>query len=246
MPTTYSSPPIIEAVCEFRLTRNTAWDPAVPGLIYEQLKEHFPLREQRIIQEIQISGGTEGPREERRILERALFLTNDKRSFVQVGQHILAVNRLKPYLSWGEFKPQIELGFDTLSKVVEIAGLERIGLCYINRIEIPGERVDLDEYFDFRPFVGERLPQDLSSILLGCQFAFEEDRDRCQVRLRDAVADESSNSAFLLDIDYSTAVAESIRPAEALEWVDEAHQHVEDVFEGCISDALRTLFEEQR
>jgi hypothetical protein len=35
-----------------------------------------------------------------------------------------------------------------------------------------------------------------------------------------------------------------VKPAEALAWVEEAHSQVEEVFEGCITDKLREMFEE--
>lgn len=48
----YSNPPLIEAVCAFRLTPNTPWDITIPGLLYEPLKDAFPNREQRVVQEV--------------------------------------------------------------------------------------------------------------------------------------------------------------------------------------------------
>jgi len=41
----YAKPPIVEAVCEFRLTHDTRWDLTVPGLLYEKLKASFPQKE---------------------------------------------------------------------------------------------------------------------------------------------------------------------------------------------------------
>jgi uncharacterized protein (TIGR04255 family) len=51
-------------------------------------------------------------------------------------------------------------------------------------------------------------------------------------------------SLFRLDIDYFLARPGAVEPAEALAWVEEAHSQVEKVFEGCITDKLREMFEE--
>ena len=45
----YNSPPIKEAICEFRFRSETPWDLAVPGLIYAELKDDFPRRLANVI-----------------------------------------------------------------------------------------------------------------------------------------------------------------------------------------------------
>jgi uncharacterized protein (TIGR04255 family) len=37
----YRSPPLVEALCEFRLTPDTPWDMTIPGLFYETVKHAF-------------------------------------------------------------------------------------------------------------------------------------------------------------------------------------------------------------
>ena len=46
----YKNPPIKQAVCEFRFLSEDAWDMAVPGLIYSDLKDDFPRRIPNIVQ----------------------------------------------------------------------------------------------------------------------------------------------------------------------------------------------------
>lgn len=48
----YKNPPIVEVVCEFRLSDDTLWDLTIPGLLYEKLKDEFLHREQRLFQEV--------------------------------------------------------------------------------------------------------------------------------------------------------------------------------------------------
>jgi hypothetical protein len=56
----YAAPPLIEAVCELRLTPDTQWDLTIPGMIYEKVKDDFPNREQRLAQEVEIEQGPQG------------------------------------------------------------------------------------------------------------------------------------------------------------------------------------------
>jgi uncharacterized protein (TIGR04255 family) len=239
----YAKPPIVEAVCEFRLTHETQWDLTVPGLLYEELKASFPQKEQRVIQEVELIQKPEGWSQQIHTSERVIFFTEDKKMLVQVAPRLLAINVLKPYPHWEGFKPRIEMAWRSLQAAIEVQGLERIGLRYINHIELPGQSVQLAEYFEFYPFVGQRLPQQMASFLVGAEFSYADGRDRCRVQLAPLPGSEGKSS-FMLDIDYFLAQPRAVKPEEALAWVEEAHSRVEEVFEGCITDKLREMFEE--
>jgi uncharacterized protein (TIGR04255 family) len=70
----YKNPPAIEAVCEFRLSPETEWDITIPGLIYERVKEKFPIKEQRTFQNVEISSeGSPGKYMFNKILSHAVL-----------------------------------------------------------------------------------------------------------------------------------------------------------------------------
>jgi len=241
----YANPPIVEAVCEFRLTPETQWDLTVPGLLYERLKETFPQKEQRMIQEVELTQRPEGLQQQIRTNEGLWFFTEDRKMLAQVGPRLLVVNALKPYPHWEGFNPRIDMVWKSLQETVEVQGLERIGLCYINRIELPAPNVKFDEYFDFYPFVGQRLPQHVASFHTGVEFSYAGDRDHCRVQLAPIpLSGKEGKAAFMLDLDYFLTRPRGVAVADALAWVEEAHSRVEEVFEGCITDKLRNMFEE--
>jgi len=240
----YKNPPLVEAVCEFRLTRDTHWDLTIPGLFYEGVKEVFPHREQRSVQELQIIQEPQGFRQELRVSERVLLFSPDRKLLVQIGPRLLVVNALKPYPTWQGFKPRIEMAWKKLQEIVDIQGLERIGLRYINRIELPKEEVvKLSDYFDFYLTIGPRLPQLMALFIAGAEFPYKEGQDRCRVQLT-LEPNSGEKRALLLDIDYFLAKPHAVGVSGALQWVEEAHTQVEEIFEGCITDRLRELFGE--
>lgn len=242
----YAKPPVIEAVCEFRLPPSTQWDLTIPGLVYERVREEFPHKEQRVIQNIEVTEKPDAGGIQHKITaeNRAWFLTEDRNTFIQVGTRALAVNRLSPYPTWEEFRPAIEKAVSVLREVVEVSGFQRIGLRYINRIEIPSPSVELDDYFAFRLVLGEGLPQLMQGFICGAVLPFLNGRDLCKVELTNAVPESQLSTAFLLDLDYYLARPEDVSAEGVLAWVEEAHRAVEDAFEDCISDRLRELFEE--
>lgn len=241
----YANPPIIEVVCELRLLPDSKWDLTIPGLVYEKIQDEFPNKEQRLIQEIELLDTQGNMQQQLRTNERAIFLANDRKTFVQIGTRLLAVNHLKPYTSWSEFKPKIENALESLNEVVTINGLQRIGLRYINKIELPDQQIHLDEFFDFRPNLGEILSKKtMKSFVVGCLIPFSDERDLCKLQLTDIIPDNKQNYAFLLDIDYFLNQPLNISISEIFEWIEKAHQNIEETFEACITDRLREFFKE--
>ena len=241
----YAKSPIIEVVCEFRVDPATPWDLTTPGFIYEKISETFPHRESRVMQEVEITQQHGEVRQEVRSQERALFLAEDRRRFVQVGRHMLAVNALAPYPTWEVFFPLVEQALDALAGTADIEGLQRIGLRYINHIDIPSPGVRVDEYLEFRPYLGERLPREVAEFLLTCILPFAGGRDLCRVQSARSMTGEEDRNAtrFVLDLDYFLAKP-AVRLGKALEWVRAAHERAVEAFEGCITDKARELFGE--
>ena len=92
--------------------------------------------------------------------------------FIQIGPHLLAINCLKPYPSWQGFKPRIEEAFNALVTSIDIKGFARIGHERLIELKFHFAQVNLDDYFEFRPFLGTRLPQDMRSFIIGCVLPF--------------------------------------------------------------------------
>jgi uncharacterized protein (TIGR04255 family) len=156
------------------------------------------------------------------------------------------VNCLKPYPHWEGFKPKIEESFNALSNSIDIKGLARIGYRVLNRIELPPQLFNLESYFEFYPFLGPRLPQKMINFIVGCILSFSDGRDLCKVQLTSAVPETTDSSSFLLDLDYYIAKSADVAVANALEWVEESHEQVNNIFEGCITDRLREIFQEEK
>jgi uncharacterized protein (TIGR04255 family) len=242
VPRRYREPPISEVVCEFRLPASSPWDLAVPGLLYERVRKEFPARrESTAVLNLKSQAG-----EETQIAapsEQVRFYTEDEKTFVRVAPRMVGIHRLAPYESWEEFRPKIELVFGGLLDAVDTPAFARIGLRYINRISIPEKRIDIHEWFGFRPELDDPLPQDLRGFLVGVVLSFEDDRDQARVQLGDAVSEQSDEeSTFLLDIDYALRQPDRVRPPETMSWLEQAHERVEELFEGCIKDRLRQRF----
>ncbi len=238
----YSNPPIVEVVAEFRFIPLEPWDLTVPGLVYDRLRAQFPRKRLLKVLEGEAAAEAAGIRQEFRLTDRMQFLREDEKAFVQVGPDLLAVNHLAPYPTWEGFVPLVQDALRAYVVVVQPKGFRRIGLRYINQLEIPGETVDLDQYLNFRPFVGSGLPQFWHGFILGIEVPFDEERDMLRLQLTTIESRAAGITSLLLDMDYYLARTEGVVLDTAFDWLEHAHTRVQGVFEGCLTDKLRSLF----
>jgi len=250
----YKNPPIIEALCEFRFEPGEEWDITFPGLFYEKVKDDFPKKRVSRRMQIRAIPVAEESYIQQEIIGFIQFLREDGKALVQIAPNLLSVNHLKPYPTWNEFRPII---LDNLGKYKEVAnpkGVMRIGLRYINQIELPMESVELKEFFNFYPHLGGELPQEHGSFVVGVQLMYENERDVLKLELASAGVEREGGLAKRLDLDYSQSffAKESEKGSKPDEismddiegWIEVAHTRVEETFEACITDKLRKLFEE--
>ncbi|MHC4620261.1 MAG: TIGR04255 family protein [Planctomycetota bacterium] len=240
----YENSPIVEVACEFRFPSRTAWDATVAGMFYGKVRKDFPEKETKQLIVSSLTSQPVGIQHEAKSEERTIFWTSDKKAFFQIGTRLLVIGCLKPYPEWPTYSSHIKTALETLTELVDIKTFERIGIRYINRIEIPKPTVELEKYFEFRPEFGSALPQEIARFQMSCFWVYENDRDACKVRMLNVPADKPNHTDFILDLDYYLARPEQIMSGEGLDWLEKAHSRVEELFEGCISDRLRELFKE--
>ena len=239
----YRNPPVIEAVCEFRFPPDTPWDAAIPERLYELVKGEFPHREVQKGQELEITQNNTEIGHKIVPVERTILYSENRRILLHVGDRILAINCLQPYPSWEVFQRKIMRAFSAIQEVTGITGVDRIGLMYLDKIEIPGETGRLIEYFNFHPGIGEHLPQAFINFMVACDFPFADMRDICRLQLTRAMQEKPGHSAFILTTDYFLAKRQAIAPGEVPLWLENAHKEAREIFEGSITDKLRSMFD---
>ena len=113
---------------------------------------------------------------------------------------------------------------------------------YINDINLGQISVSLEEFFDFYPFVGQNIPQNLARFHCLVQINFEDDRDSLILQVATAPQPEGQNAQVILDLDYFISKPDGFDMNETTEWLEKAHANLESVFEGCLKDSVRELF----
>ena len=243
----YKRPPVVEALCEFQFIPGGQWDQTLPGLIYVRVKKDFPVKKQQIGVGIHIQPTQQGI--EHKIEPappRIQFLKEDQSALIQIAPFLLVVNQLKPYIEWVAFKEMVLKNFEIYREVVPVKGFKRIRLRYINVVEFDREEIELEDYFQFYPNIPEGLPQPHGPFLSRVTFPYEDAKEDLIVTLATVTPGKYNGISILLDLDYVMGTPEFI-PLEGIRtWLDQAHERIEEAFEGCITDRARAMFEEVR
>ncbi len=238
----YEECPIIEALCEFHFTSKGQWDFTIPGLVYEKVKKRFPIKQQQVGIEVQFRPTEKGI--EHKIESappRTQFYTKDKKALIQVAPDLLVINRLKPYSSWVKFKPMILNNLKIYRSVAEPLGFKRIGLRYINKIDIKDGFDKLKDYFTFYPATPPELPQECKSFISRVEISYFDDRDRLLITIAPTQPEKPNITSIILDIDYIMNRPEAVSIDSINGWIEEAHSTIKIAFEACITDKCRNL-----
>ncbi len=243
----YKNPPLVEALCEFRFISDEPWDLTLPGLIYEKVKKEFPHRQQQLGIDVQFRPTEKGL--EHKIEPappRIQFLNEDKNALIQIAPDLLVVNQLKPYPNWERFKKKILEIFRIYKEIARPRSFRNIGLRYINIIEINEQKIELKEYFRFYPYIPNDLPEDFDSFLVRAEFPFESAKERLILTLTRVIPKNPDVISILLDLYYAAVAPEYIPFDKVEEWLEKAHERIENAFESSITDKTRELFGEVR
>jgi uncharacterized protein (TIGR04255 family) len=243
----YTNPPLIEALCEFYFAPSQPWDLTIPGLFYREVASEFPKKRQvRPFQvDFEVEGQEQAIQNTGSITDRMQFLREDERALIQVGLDLLVVNHLKPYSNWQAFKRMIARALEVYRQVANPQAINRIGLRYINRLDIPENKTEIEDYLLAVPTVPSAVPQVFASWKQRVEIPFIEANGLLVIQSSSVFQEGQETVAFLLDLDFITIQARLVTLDSAMEWVDRAHDEIEKVFEACVTPKAKQLFGEE-
>ncbi|MCA9585831.1 MAG: TIGR04255 family protein [Myxococcales bacterium] len=240
----YKNPPIDEALCEFRFAPGQEWDLTIPGRLHGAVKDEYAGKPRNLFQaQLQVAGNAPPAVAWNQNVSMVQLTDVAGTHLLTVGPDLLSVHILRPYPEngWEVFRPMIERAFEQYVAVAQPAGLMRLGIRYINRVEVPERTAKSDKYFKCLPAAVDGLPQNLQAFMHRAEYAYE---DGVRLITTFATVDgPPDKSSFVLDLDVVLEAGESRPLGDALKLVDDLRQRERDAFEALITDELRRLFD---
>lgn len=241
----YRKPPVIEALCEI-YSAGSSWDDTVPGTFYERVKSDFPQKQQRTIQEAQITLGPEQAAAGVRQLPPWMqFVSDEKHRMIQLAQDLLVVNQLAPYPHFEEWEPDVYQALRVYRELAQPKNVARLGLRYINRVLIPAKQIKMEDYFTIYPNLPQRLGDMHGSFLVRVEVPQSGQAHTVVITFGTAPPPPASDAgqAFMLDLYDILTINQPVDEQAIKRELRHAHDNIVVAFEDSVTDKLRTLFE---
>ncbi|QOZ45520.1 hypothetical protein XH89_20050 [Bradyrhizobium sp. CCBAU 53340] len=242
----YPRAPITEAVVEMRFGRQI--DRETIEKATSLIAGDFFYNEEEQIFNIAMDADVVGkpPKVKTEWLGRKLS-SLERTDLVFFRQSSFVCSRLAPYMGWDNFREIMGTAWTALRKhYSQPLDVTRVGLRYVNRIDIPvqeGDSIDIDDYLNFAP----RSPQAFELPMLGyvvqTQRQIDVENDLYLSLLSSAVPSPLINTAsFSLDLDVYREKNIPKRDDELWSLIERMRSHKNFVFEACITESARELF----
>lgn len=238
----YANAPITEAIIDLRVTPVDGVDRALLKL-NEKLSQGYPQQEELFEAVGPLAVGPRGGSAS--VQQTPLgwkFSNADQKQIVQSRINGFTFSRLAPYERWEPFRNEARRLWNVYREQLNPSAVARIAVRYINRIDLPGDSVDLKEFFRTSPEIAPELPQQLDGYFMQLKFAYPEAGGHCLINQTIVPPARENVVSVVLDIDLFRSQGLPQLEDEIWECFAVLHEGKNAIFEACITDPTRRLF----
>lgn len=242
----FSNPPITEALLDIRTKKDNSLDIASLEKSYDELKTRFPEKQIKT----HFEAGMKVVKNELSGMHfdtqpiGLLYKAADNSEVVQLRNDGFTYNKLKPYNGWESFISSAKNLWETYKKYADPKICTRIGLRYINLIEIPMPISNFKEYFLTVPEIAEGIPQGLAEMFMRVAIP-DTNTENVAIITENIDKKKLSPTCFplIFDVDVYQEVSLSIDNEQAL-WkiVEEQREFKNKIFLETFTDKAKALF----
>jgi uncharacterized protein (TIGR04255 family) len=239
--TNYNKPPITEAVIELRIKN----DPELSRFKNAKKsisKNYFKTTtSKQQTYEIMPDKATS---KILKILDIYSMLSEDADEQCIMSGESFSIVQIAPYKTWERLLGRFERDWKILSEITRNQELSRIGIRFINRIDIPivGDQLELREYVNVVP----QMPtfEDTFSSDYSMSVQLYLDDIKASLTLNTSVTKSSlpQHCSIMLDFDIYRTVTEKIQNEDLVDFLNKVRIKKNMFFESSITDKTRALF----
>lgn len=198
---TYPNAPIVEAVLDVKVSNTIIVNPSVFEQFAKNELKEFPIanKRQNINVKIDQSKGIDQIGKTTNLFGYIFSNIQGNRK-VQFRLDGYSFNMLRPYSNWEDFS---NTAFLHLAKYLSLAkplAITRIGLRYINRIDLPLENHQFESYIKYLPSVPAGLSQKFEKYFLQMQIPADDGLNKAVIS-QTCERENNGRIPFIIDID---------------------------------------------
>jgi uncharacterized protein (TIGR04255 family) len=234
----YLAAPIVEAVVELRFS--TSIDLRRLRSLSRKLKTFYPSAIEQKTRGVSVDFAVQRASftDEEDIVRRS---TSDETEIAVLKTKSLVFSRLAPYTEWSDFRGRIERDLTLIFAQKPTRTVERVGMRYINRIDLPA--VDgISPYEDYLNLY-VKIPEIIDGVG-SYALTFDTKRDDVGIRVQSGRTDAPVPGTFaiLLDIDVFKTKETPSDLDGIMFLLDKLRDEKNILFESFVTDEARRLF----
>ncbi|MBI1262422.1 MAG: TIGR04255 family protein [Rhizobiales bacterium] len=241
MENNYGRPPITEAVVEFRLLAPV--DANLVQRIGTSFNSFYPRSED--LQEIEFQIGPAGAQTRRTGLVGFKRTNVDANEIVVIKAGSLNIAQLAPYPGWDHFIERVRRDWKLWRSKTNYRDLARIGVRFLNRIDIPHGAGEVTFVPKDYVLVGPAIPEAFGDLKAYHVNAVLRSEDlRADVTLNSGTVESPllKHSSLLLDIDIGRIEDMPKKEDDIFEFLEAVRLEKNRLFEACLTEDSRKLF----
>lgn len=238
----YKRPPITEAAVEFRSTTPVDEKKRQKALkkLSKLYTDHNPVTQQKIEFQFKPEGKPKTQTTDS-IIDK--FSSGDITQQLIITDISFVVSQLAPYTGWEQFKRRIMRDWKTWRSAVSFRPIERVGMRYINRIDLPIEKtlVHYEDYVTVYP----ALPALLDPCLhhsVNVKVFLEDIQSTLTLKSAMVESPLPDHMAIVVDIDIGRKYKTPTSDEKLYSFISQARIKKNEIFEACITEKARELF----
>lgn len=237
--TSYSHPPITEAVIQLVFASKVSDDELAAARKY--LKKNY--NSESILEDLALNVNLDSNNIEKNSEKYSKFSSQDETEVCLLKSSFLAISQLAPYASWEVFIERFKRDYQLHRKHAGYKEIRRIGVRYINRIDIPITAPVLHEndYLNIYPKYPESLGV-LSGYAIQQRSFIPQLKSHLTINSGVIQSPLLMHSSILFDQDIGREVELPQTVEDLISFLNQVRVEKNKVFEACITDATRGLF----
>lgn len=239
----YDKAPIVEAILDASIQRAT---PIQMDELAEVLidKEKYPQRVELMTASGQMTLGRTVSASATTQQVGYQFISANKKLVLHCKVDGLAVSRLAPYTSWDDVYAEYARHWNRYLEIVKPDQVTGLSVRYVNRFDLPGNRVELSDYFRTYPTVSEDIKYDLSGFLNQLHIPMPDIHGQAIITQARVPPPDESVISVLLDITVSSVIQLPTENFSLESKMNILRSRKNELFEACMKSQARDLIRE--
>jgi uncharacterized protein (TIGR04255 family) len=169
------------------------------------------------------------------------FVGGEGKHIVQFRLNGFTFSRLAPYQTWEQLRNEAKTLWDSYRQIVGALPVVRVGLRYVNQLDLPMPMRDLRDFIRLYPEISSDLPQQLAGFFLQVQIP-QEDLGAMLI-VNEAMVPPSGPdvASVVLDIDVFKQGLRLESDDDVWNTMEALRLRKNLIFEGCITNNTREL-----